>query len=129
MGKSWGGAVALEAAMKSPSVVSKLILSAPAYRELNKLSELKLIPSDVADAISASKQAMAQAAGNMQGSKRHVEEQYEEIFRVDGRREPSDEPRPQGTYLVPRTYVPFRAPWEASRPGPGLVLYRRRAQE
>lgn len=55
-----------------------------------------------------------------------VEREYEEVFRVDGRRVPLPEPRPQGTYLVPRNYVPFRAPWAARRPGPALVLYRRR---
>jgi pimeloyl-ACP methyl ester carboxylesterase len=40
MGKSWGGGVALQCAMDHPSKVSKLILSAPAFRNLDSLKTL-----------------------------------------------------------------------------------------
>jgi pimeloyl-ACP methyl ester carboxylesterase len=40
MGKSWGGAVALETALMYPQRVSKLILTAPARRNLDPLKEL-----------------------------------------------------------------------------------------
>lgn len=41
MGKSWGGGVALSLALKHPDRVSKLILTAPAFRELDQLATLK----------------------------------------------------------------------------------------
>lgn len=37
MGKSWGGGVAIGTALANPSHVGKLILTAPAYRDLDKL--------------------------------------------------------------------------------------------
>jgi pimeloyl-ACP methyl ester carboxylesterase len=40
MGKSWGGGIALTAALNHPTRVEKLILTAPAFRELNKLGAL-----------------------------------------------------------------------------------------
>lgn len=40
MGKSWGGRVALQAALDHPLKVSKLILTAPAYNDFSRLSEL-----------------------------------------------------------------------------------------
>jgi pimeloyl-ACP methyl ester carboxylesterase len=40
MGKSWGGGVALQAALDSPERVEKLILTAPAYPDLADLSTL-----------------------------------------------------------------------------------------
>lgn len=42
MGKSWGGGVAINVALKHPELVSSLILSAPAFRELEKLRDLDL---------------------------------------------------------------------------------------
>jgi pimeloyl-ACP methyl ester carboxylesterase len=40
MGKSWGGGVALQAALDSPEIVKKLILTAPAYPHFADLSAL-----------------------------------------------------------------------------------------
>ncbi len=40
MGKSWGGGIALTTALNHPTRVDKLILTAPAFRELDKLSAL-----------------------------------------------------------------------------------------
>jgi pimeloyl-ACP methyl ester carboxylesterase len=40
MGKSWGGGIALETALRHPDVIEKLILSAPAYYDVEKLAEL-----------------------------------------------------------------------------------------
>lgn len=40
MGKSWGGGIAIETAMRHPRLISKLILSAPAFRDLDRLSKL-----------------------------------------------------------------------------------------
>jgi pimeloyl-ACP methyl ester carboxylesterase len=40
MGKSWGGGVGLQCAMDHPSRVSKLILTAPAFRNLDSLNTL-----------------------------------------------------------------------------------------
>ncbi len=37
MGKSWGGGVAIQTALDHPALVDRLILSAPAYRELDRL--------------------------------------------------------------------------------------------
>lgn len=41
MGKSWGGGLALTAALDHPTRVERLVLTAPAYRELNRLCELR----------------------------------------------------------------------------------------
>ena len=41
MGKSWGGGIALEFALRHPNMVSSLILSAPAYRDFDRLKRLK----------------------------------------------------------------------------------------
>jgi pimeloyl-ACP methyl ester carboxylesterase len=41
MGKSWGGAVALQAALAYPEKVSKLILSAPAFQQIERLKEVR----------------------------------------------------------------------------------------
>ena len=40
MGKSWGGGIALGTALDHPSRVEKLILTAPAFRELDRLGTL-----------------------------------------------------------------------------------------
>lgn len=40
MGKSWGGGIALELALRSPGKVKSLILSAPAYRDFENLKQL-----------------------------------------------------------------------------------------
>ena len=40
MGKSWGGGVALHTALAHPGRVAKLILTAPAFRELDRLPEI-----------------------------------------------------------------------------------------
>jgi pimeloyl-ACP methyl ester carboxylesterase len=40
MGKSWGGAVAVDLALAYPQRVSKLILTAPALREMSRLPEV-----------------------------------------------------------------------------------------
>lgn len=40
MGKSWGGAVALETALQQPQRVTHLILTAPAFRDLDRLAGL-----------------------------------------------------------------------------------------
>lgn len=40
MGKSWGGGIALSLALSRPKRVQKLILTAPAFRELDRLAEL-----------------------------------------------------------------------------------------
>ena len=40
MGKSWGGGIALELAIQYPEMVRKLILSAPAYHNFDRLSGL-----------------------------------------------------------------------------------------
>ncbi|RMG99943.1 MAG: alpha/beta fold hydrolase [Chloroflexi bacterium] len=40
MGKSWGGGVALKFALKYPRQVTKLILTAPAFREFDRLPEI-----------------------------------------------------------------------------------------
>lgn len=40
MGKSWGGGVALSTALAHPERISHLILTAPAYRDLDKLAHL-----------------------------------------------------------------------------------------
>ena len=40
MGKSWGGGVAFQLALDHPELVSKLILTAPAYREVSGLDKL-----------------------------------------------------------------------------------------
>jgi pimeloyl-ACP methyl ester carboxylesterase len=40
MGKSWGGGVAIATALAFPGQVGKLILTAPAYRDLDKLAGL-----------------------------------------------------------------------------------------
>lgn len=54
-----------------------------------------------------------------------VETRYEVLLHIDGR-DPRGAPvRPAGYYISPRIFVPFAAPWLRSRPGPGLVLYRR----
>ena len=62
MGKSWGGGVALSTALTFPQRISKLILTAPAFRQPQRLPELQqpvllawaeddpVIPIDVADA-------------------------------------------------------------------------------
>ena len=41
MGKSWGGGVALEAALSNPAAVSGLILSAPAFGDQRRLAEVR----------------------------------------------------------------------------------------
>lgn len=41
MGKSWGGAVAIQTAMRHPDKVTRLILTAPAYSDHNALKTLK----------------------------------------------------------------------------------------
>ncbi|MFN2190170.1 MAG: alpha/beta fold hydrolase [Candidatus Promineifilaceae bacterium] len=41
MGKSWGGAIALELALRTPEAVSSLILTAPAFREPLRLKTLQ----------------------------------------------------------------------------------------
>ena len=56
-----------------------------------------------------------------------VEAEYDEVFRADGRIERLEGRFPSAYYLLPRTFVPFAAPWKTTRPGPGLVLYRRRS--
>ena len=40
MGKSWGGGIAFHLALEYPDLVSKLIVTAPAYREIGLLHEL-----------------------------------------------------------------------------------------
>ena len=40
MGKSWGGGVALKAAIEHPSRLDRLILTAPAYRDIPRLAGL-----------------------------------------------------------------------------------------
>jgi len=40
MGKSWGGGVAIGAALNHPSTITRLILTAPAYRNLDMLGQL-----------------------------------------------------------------------------------------
>jgi pimeloyl-ACP methyl ester carboxylesterase len=40
MGKSWGGGIAFQLALEYPELVSKLIVTAPAYREIARLSKL-----------------------------------------------------------------------------------------
>ncbi|MBE2198245.1 MAG: alpha/beta fold hydrolase [Anaerolinea sp.] len=40
MGKSWGGGLAINLALTYPQRVSKLILTAPAFRELERLAQL-----------------------------------------------------------------------------------------
>jgi len=40
MGKSWGGGVALTTALAYPNRISKLILTAPAFRDMDQLSQL-----------------------------------------------------------------------------------------
>ncbi len=40
MGKSWGGAVALETALQQPQRITHLILTAPAFRDLARLAGL-----------------------------------------------------------------------------------------
>jgi len=40
MGKSWGGGVALQTALDHPTRVTKLILSAPAFRDFGRLEQL-----------------------------------------------------------------------------------------
>jgi pimeloyl-ACP methyl ester carboxylesterase len=41
MGKSWGGGLALTLALVQPERVDKLLLTAPAYRQLDALAELR----------------------------------------------------------------------------------------
>lgn len=41
MGKSWGGGVAIQAALERPERVTKLILSAPAFRDMERLREVR----------------------------------------------------------------------------------------
>ncbi|MCA9925066.1 MAG: alpha/beta hydrolase, partial [Anaerolineales bacterium] len=40
MGKSWGGGVAITTALAEPNRITKLILTAPAFREMDKLPQL-----------------------------------------------------------------------------------------
>lgn len=40
MGKSWGGGVAITTALSNPERISKLILTAPAFRDADKLPQL-----------------------------------------------------------------------------------------
>ncbi|UCG24214.1 MAG: alpha/beta hydrolase [Chloroflexota bacterium] len=40
MGKSWGGGIALQVALEHPGRVEKLVLTAPAYREPERLGDL-----------------------------------------------------------------------------------------
>jgi pimeloyl-ACP methyl ester carboxylesterase len=40
MGKSWGGGIAFQLALENPELVSKLIVTAPAYREIASLRKL-----------------------------------------------------------------------------------------
>jgi pimeloyl-ACP methyl ester carboxylesterase len=40
MGKSWGGGIALQTALDHPERVEKLILTAPAFRRLDRLGEI-----------------------------------------------------------------------------------------
>jgi pimeloyl-ACP methyl ester carboxylesterase len=40
LGKSWGGGVALTAALTSPNRIKKLILTAPAFRDLDQVRQL-----------------------------------------------------------------------------------------
>ena len=42
MGKSWGGGVALQVALAEPARVEKLILTAPAFRDFQRLGELEV---------------------------------------------------------------------------------------
>lgn len=61
MGKSWGGGVALQVALDHPARVTKLILTAPAFRDFGRLEQLSqpvllawakddgVIPIDYAD--------------------------------------------------------------------------------
>lgn len=42
MGKSWGGGIALELALRQPEKVAALILSAPAYRNIEHLSGMTI---------------------------------------------------------------------------------------
>lgn len=41
-GKSWGGGVAIEAGIRYPGTITKLVLTAPAYRNLEKLKKLQI---------------------------------------------------------------------------------------
>ena len=41
MGKSWGGGIAIKAALSRPDRISRLVLTAPAYREPKRLGELQ----------------------------------------------------------------------------------------
>lgn len=41
MGKSWGGGVALQTALDHPQRVTKLMLTAPAYRDFGRLEQLR----------------------------------------------------------------------------------------
>ena len=41
MGKSWGGGIALKTALDHPQRVGKLVLTAPAFRELDRLGNLR----------------------------------------------------------------------------------------
>lgn len=41
LGKSWGGGVAIETALQYPERITKLILTAPAWRNVDRLPELK----------------------------------------------------------------------------------------
>lgn len=40
MGKSWGGGVAFQLALEYPDLISKLIVTAPAFREIDRLRKL-----------------------------------------------------------------------------------------
>jgi pimeloyl-ACP methyl ester carboxylesterase len=40
MGKSWGGGIALELSLNYPQKVNKLVLTAPAFRDLSRLQTL-----------------------------------------------------------------------------------------
>jgi pimeloyl-ACP methyl ester carboxylesterase len=44
MGKSWGGAVAIQTALRHPNKITKLILTAPAY---STYSALKTLPTPI----------------------------------------------------------------------------------
>lgn len=54
-----------------------------------------------------------------------VARDYREVLRVEGRRDGIDPPLPDLEHGTPFHFVPFEAPWNMARPGPGIVVYER----